>query len=130
MSKLEWGKKHICSDCSTKFYDMNKPTPECPNCGSQVLISRKPRVGRPPLSQKISEQPKVKPDLKKNITSKVTTKENLKNNLSTENVKEILDIDNIEEIKEIEELETIEPLEDLEEPVDPSISKNIEPEEK
>ena len=130
MSKLEWGKKHICSDCSTKFYDMNKPTPECPNCGSQVLISRKPRVGRPPLSQKISAQPKVKSDLKKNITSKVTTKENLKNNLSTENVKEILDIDNIEEIKEIEELETIEPLEDLEEPPDPSISKNIEPEEK
>ena len=130
MSKLEWGKKHICSDCSTKFYDMNKPTPECPNCGSQVLISRKPRVGRPPLSQKKPEKPKVIPDLKKNITSEVITKENLKNNLSTENVKEILDIDNIEEIKEIEQLETIEPLEDLEEPVDPSISKNIEPEEK
>ena len=130
MSKLEWGKKHICSDCSTKFYDMNKPTPECPNCGSQVLISRKPRVGRPPLSQKIPKQPKVIPDLKENITSEVITKENLKNNLSTENVKEILDTDNIEEIKEIEQLETIEPLEDLEEPVDTSISKNIEPEEK
>ena len=123
MSKLEWGKKHICSDCSTKFYDMNKPTPECPNCGSQVLISRKPRVGRPPLSH----------------TSEVITKKNLKNNLSTKNVEEISDIDNtegieniveIEEIEEIEELETIEPLEDLEELSDPSISKNIEPEEK
>jgi len=109
---------------------MNKPTPECPNCGSQVLISRKPRVGRPPLSQKIPKKPEVTPDLKENITSEVITKENLKNNLSTENIKEILDTDNIEEIKEIEQLETIEPLEDLEEPVDPSISKNIEPEEK
>ena len=79
MSKLEWGKKHICSDCSTKFYDMNKPTPECPNCGSQVLISRKPRVGRPPLSKKIPEKPKVIPDLKKNITSEVITKKNSNN---------------------------------------------------
>ena len=52
MAKLEWGKKHICSDCNTKFYDMSKSTPECPKCGSQVLITRKPRVGRPPLSQK------------------------------------------------------------------------------
>ena len=45
MAKLDWGKKHICSECSTKFYDMNKPTPECPKCGSQIVISRKPRVG-------------------------------------------------------------------------------------
>ena len=51
MAKLDWGKKHICSECSTKFYDMNKPTPECPKCGSQIVISRKPRVGRPPLSK-------------------------------------------------------------------------------
>jgi len=130
MSKLEWGKKHICSDCSTKFYDMNKPTPECPNCGSQVLISRKPRVGRPPLSQKKPEKPKVIPDLKKNITSEVITKKKSNNNLSTDNSEEVSDIDNIEEIEEIEDLETIEPLEDVEEPIDPSISKNIEPEEK
>ena len=130
MSKLEWGKKHICSDCSTKFYDMNKPTPECPNCGSQVLISRKPRVGRPPLSQKIPEKPKVIPDLKENITSEVITKKNSNNNLSTDNSEEVSDIDNIEEIEEIEDLETIEPLEDVEEPIDPSISKNIDPEEK
>ena len=51
MAKLDWGKKHICSECGTKFYDMNKPTPECPKCGSQIVISRKPRVGRPPLSK-------------------------------------------------------------------------------
>ena len=66
MAKLEWGKKHICSECNTKFYDMSKSTPECPKCGSQVLITRKPRVGRPPLSQrnpKPTETKKV-PDIR------------------------------------------------------------------
>ena len=134
MPKLEWGKKHICSDCNTKFYDMSKSTPECPKCGSQVLITRKPRVGRPPLSQK-----KPKPTVK-NIKDK---NKDISNNLVVENVdaerniegiehiEEIEDIaEDIGEIGEIEEIENIEEDEDSDEMgnnSDASISNNIKP---
>lgn len=32
MSKF--GKKFTCWKCSTKFYDLNKPTAACPKCGA------------------------------------------------------------------------------------------------
>ncbi len=32
MSKF--GKKFVCWSCATKFYDLNKPNPKCPKCGS------------------------------------------------------------------------------------------------
>jgi uncharacterized protein (TIGR02300 family) len=28
------GKKHECAECGTKFYDLGKPDPACPRCGS------------------------------------------------------------------------------------------------
>ena len=29
------GKKHICRNCSTKFYDLNKKEVTCPKCGAK-----------------------------------------------------------------------------------------------
>tara|TARA_B100000035_G_scaffold119693_1_gene101510 strand:+ start:1427 stop:1801 length:375 start_codon:yes stop_codon:yes gene_type:complete len=37
MSKPEWGKKIICPECETKFYDLNRKYPlPCPNCGHSI----------------------------------------------------------------------------------------------
>ena len=37
MPKLEWGKKIVCPNCETRFYDLNRKYPvACPNCGHQV----------------------------------------------------------------------------------------------
>ena len=37
MSKPEWGKKIICDQCETKFYDLNRKYPlPCPNCGHVI----------------------------------------------------------------------------------------------
>jgi uncharacterized protein (TIGR02300 family) len=30
------GKKHECSECGAKFYDLGKPDPVCPRCGTAV----------------------------------------------------------------------------------------------
>lgn len=30
------GKKHECSECGAKFYDLGKPDPVCPRCGTVV----------------------------------------------------------------------------------------------
>lgn len=32
MSK--YGRKFTCWSCGAKFYDLNKPSPKCPKCGS------------------------------------------------------------------------------------------------
>jgi predicted nucleic acid-binding Zn-ribbon protein len=30
----ELGKKYECAECGTKFYDLGKPEPICPRCGT------------------------------------------------------------------------------------------------
>ena len=37
MSKVEWGKKVVCSNCDTKFYDLNRKPAVCPNCGAEYM---------------------------------------------------------------------------------------------
>ena len=37
MSKVEWGKKVVCSNCETKFYDLNRKPVVCPNCGTEYI---------------------------------------------------------------------------------------------
>jgi uncharacterized protein (TIGR02300 family) len=34
MAAKDLGNKFICFKCNTKFYDMKKPDPVCPKCGS------------------------------------------------------------------------------------------------
>ena len=34
MAAKDLGTKHVCFKCSTKFYDLKKPEPICPKCGS------------------------------------------------------------------------------------------------
>ncbi len=36
MPKAEWGAKHTCKGCSTKFYDMFQTPPACPVCRAIV----------------------------------------------------------------------------------------------
>ena len=35
MPKAEWGKKVVCLNCETKFYDLNRKPAICPNCGAE-----------------------------------------------------------------------------------------------
>lgn len=34
VSKPELGRKYTCFKCSARFYDLNKPEPLCPTCGT------------------------------------------------------------------------------------------------
>ena len=42
----ELGKKHECSECGAKFYDLGKPSPVCPRCGTQVAGDERSRASR------------------------------------------------------------------------------------
>lgn len=35
--KSQLGTRFRCYDCGTKFYDLNRPEPICPNCGANQL---------------------------------------------------------------------------------------------
>ena len=35
------GRKHVCSNCNTKFFDFNKEKVICPNCKTELIIKKK-----------------------------------------------------------------------------------------
>ncbi|HET9767114.1 MAG TPA: FYDLN acid domain-containing protein [Thermoanaerobaculia bacterium] len=46
----ELGKKYECAECGTKFYDLGKPEPICPKCGTNQrgLVEREKTVAPAP----------------------------------------------------------------------------------
>jgi uncharacterized protein (TIGR02300 family) len=49
MSKVEWGKKVVCPNCETKFYDLNRKPAVCPNCGTEYI---EPALDSTPINAK------------------------------------------------------------------------------
>ena len=94
MNKEKLGNKHLCSNCGTKFFDLRKTIPTCPNCGTEVVIKTKPRLGRPPLNKNIQ---KSGPD--KNIKNEETIKE--KPMIEEDDI-EINDMDNLVSLEDLE----------------------------
>lgn len=59
MTKSDWGTKHSCQGCGTKYYDLNRSRAVCPSCGAAfnpeaLLRSRRTR----PVSIKETEAAK------------------------------------------------------------------------
>jgi len=103
MNKGKLGNKHLCSNCGTKFFDLKKEIPECPNCGTQVIIRTKPRLGRPPLN-KNKEKEVVKPNIEESKNKNPVIEENeIEITGDIDNIISIEDIDPDEEISETEE---------------------------
>ena len=46
MPKPEWGKKIVCPECNSKFYDLNKKYPvECPGCCVYIALNEMLQYG-------------------------------------------------------------------------------------
>ena len=46
MLKPQWGKKIVCPECNTKFYDLNKKYPvECHGCGVFIALNEMLQYG-------------------------------------------------------------------------------------
>ena len=54
MEKSFRGSKHICSNCNTKFFDLNKEKIICPNCKTEIVMKKKGHIS--PASSKIKEE--------------------------------------------------------------------------
>ncbi|MDR1475649.1 MAG: TIGR02300 family protein [Holosporales bacterium] len=36
MTKIELGRKHVCTSCESKFYDLNRSRIACPQCNTEI----------------------------------------------------------------------------------------------
>ena len=79
MAKPEWGRKHFCTECDAKFYDMKRIPVTCPACSAKVEISKSPIVDR---------AAQVKPKPKSNNTPDVNTEDLIAADTTDENILE------------------------------------------
>ena len=90
MVKLEWGEKHLCSNCSAKFYDMRQVKAICPSCGTKIKT--------PNYTTGVS---KPKPNLKEVATG--ATEEPMSENTTDEDITE----DNITAVEEDDDMSSM-----------------------
>ncbi len=68
MAKPEWGKKHLCPSCGTKFYDLRRSPIVCPSCGTKVEPespaggSRRKRGGKAAAAAAAAPEPAPEPE--------------------------------------------------------------------
>jgi len=62
MTLKDLGTKHVCWKCGAKFYDMKKPAPICPKCGSDArqkpaskATAAEKRAKPPPREEPVEE---------------------------------------------------------------------------
>lgn len=65
LDKTLLGTRYTCFSCGTKFYDLNRPSPTCPECGAdqndapaqdlKALLSRKGKAKTKPKKEKPEE---------------------------------------------------------------------------
>ncbi len=74
LDKARLGNRYTCYECGTKFYDLNRPTPTCPECGAdqtnapvqdvkQLLQSKGGKVARRKQESDEDASPAVEEDL-------------------------------------------------------------------
>ena len=59
MPAKDLGQKFVCYKCTTKFYDMKKPDPVCPKCGSDQRESPANRPASEGRRGRLASVPKV-----------------------------------------------------------------------
>jgi uncharacterized protein (TIGR02300 family) len=57
MPAKDLGVKHTCWKCGTKFYDLNKPNPACPKCGSDPRAAPVAKSPGPAERRRAKEEP-------------------------------------------------------------------------
>ena len=55
------GAKHVCPECESKYYDLNKADPVCPSCGAKPsterLLKSRPSAARKSAGKAFSRFP-------------------------------------------------------------------------
>lgn len=116
------GLKRICTNCGTRFYDMDKRPILCPSCGTEFTGDSKLKVrrARPAIAE---DAPPPVAEEERDI--EVVSRED--DVVSLEDVEEDADEGEDSEVEgDLEELDAIEDDEDLEEEIDVDVGKDAD----
>jgi len=102
VTKPEWGKKRTCHACSTRFYDMKKKPPICPNCDTVFELDNSPKSRR---ARKVSVATEKKP--------KIETIDDIAVNAEGDAESVIEDVNELEEDLDVEKVVVISKDEDM-----------------
>ena len=47
MNTSDYGSKHTCPECTTKYYDLRKKIVACPSCGAKTPAAKVPKAVQP-----------------------------------------------------------------------------------
>ena len=61
MAKPEWGAKHTCPSCDTRFYDMKRSPAVCPECSATVETQSQAKLKRKASTAEPAKKPKAAP---------------------------------------------------------------------
>ena len=87
MPDIKFGKKIVCSNCETKFYDLNRKPAICPNCGTEFVEPSNETISTKAKQVFIDDVDTVADD-------------NLVGSNATESIADVADIDLEDEIDE------------------------------
>ena len=91
LDKSKLGKRYTCHECGTKFYDLNRPKPVCPDCDADPseapirdisLILSKSSMARPAAAPSTA----------------------VDSNPTSDDDKDFADVDGIDEIDEVDDM--------------------------
>lgn len=88
---LNKGLKRACSECGTRFYDMNKRPIRCPNCNAEFTLESKVKSGK--IKTAIASTPK-KPKEDTLKTEATQTADTISAADDVESLDELADIEN------------------------------------
>jgi uncharacterized protein (TIGR02300 family) len=74
VTKHDLGKKHLCTNCGVKFYDLTKTPPTCPKCETVAELVERPRTTRSASKSKPKPVP-VKPVVEEEAVAAVNPDE-------------------------------------------------------
>ena len=87
MDKTLRGNKHVCSNCSTKFFDFKKEKIICPKCGTELKIIKqnvivpkkfniKEKENNPENNLDVEEDENFNDDIEEVINDEIDVEEN------------------------------------------------------
>ena len=98
LAKTEWGEKHVCTSCGSKFYDMRQTADTCPNCGTKFKVSNTTTgYGSATKTESKAEQPKPE-----STEVEDTSDEDLLDDEIQEDLEVVEDEEDVAEVIEVE----------------------------
>lgn len=102
LDKSKLGQRYICHECGTKYYDLNRPEPRCPECDADPTTAA-PRQIASLLARGSRQQTSILDKAPESSESSESSEDDFENVEESEQFDELDELDEIDEIDEIDD---------------------------